>query len=51
MNTLIKKAISLKRDFYEAINNMGNCFRLQGASQESIKLYNNAILLKPDLSL
>ena len=30
------------------MNNMGNCFRLQGNSKEAIKLYNNAISLKPD---
>ena len=42
------RAISLKPDYAEAYNNMGNALREQGNLEEALKAYNKAIDLKPD---
>jgi hypothetical protein len=42
------KAISLKPDFVEAYNNMGNALKDQEKLDEAIEAYNKAISLKPD---
>ena len=43
-----KKAISIKPDYAEAHNNIGNAFHDQGKLKEAIGAYNSAISIKPD---
>jgi tetratricopeptide (TPR) repeat protein len=42
------KALSLKPDYAEAYNNMGNALKDQGKLEEAIEAYKKALSLKPD---
>ena len=43
-----KKALSIKPDYAEAYNNMGNALKEQGKLDEAIKAYKKALSIKPD---
>ena len=43
-----KKAISIKPDYADAYNNMGNVLGEQGKLEEAIEAYNKALTIKPD---
>ena len=43
-----KKALSIKPDYAEAYNNMGNAFQDQGKLNEAIDAYKKALSIKPD---
>ena len=45
-----KKVISLKPDFADAHNNMGNVLNAQGKHDKAVESYKKALLLKPDYS-
>ena len=42
------KALSIKPDYADAYNNMGNALKEQGKLEEAIEAYNKAISIKPD---
>ena len=42
------KALSIKPDYAEAHNNLGNAFKDQGNLDEAIKAYNKALVIKPN---
>jgi tetratricopeptide (TPR) repeat protein len=43
-----KKAISIKPDYADAYNNLGNALQDQGKLAEAIEAYNKALSIKPD---
>jgi predicted O-linked N-acetylglucosamine transferase (SPINDLY family) len=45
---LIKRALSIRPDYAEAHNNLGNAFKSQGAFEAAIGHYEQALRLKPD---
>ncbi|MDA9370205.1 tetratricopeptide repeat protein, partial [Amylibacter sp.] len=42
------RALSIKPDFTQAYNNMGNALKRQGKLEEAITSYNKALAIKPD---
>ena len=44
------KALSIKPDYAEAYNNMGNALKEQGKLEEAIEAYNKALSIKPDFT-
>ena len=47
-NRGLQKALSIKPDYADAYNNMGNTLKDQGKLEEAIQAYNKAISIKPD---
>ena len=45
-----KKALSIRPDYADAYNNMGNALRDQGRLEEAIKSYRKVIAIKPDFA-
>ena len=42
------KALTIKPDYADAYNNMGNALKEQGKLEEAIEAYNKALIIKPD---
>ena len=45
-----QKALSIKPDYAEAYNNMGNAFKEQGKLEEAIEVFNKAVSVKPNFA-